>query len=1649
MKLASSSFIAITLLAAGLATAQVSTGTPPFGSFAGGSFDTVNLGNLNTHFAVSLLHKAGRGTPFTYDLNYDSSIWQPVTSGSTTQWQPAQNWGWRGSTEVTTGYMSSFVFNSTCWSFNGSMRYPSGTSTTVSQFVYHDSYGVSHPFAGRTVVQTGTCGSTRQGFTSVATDGSGYTLTASAGGCTGTITSRGGTVANPPCGSTSGAGTITDANGNQITVNNSGQFFDTLSSATPVLTVSSAAPPTPTTFTYAAPADGASNCNPVTQCVSYSMNYQQYTVRTNFGVSNTSGAISEYGPLSNALVSYIALPDDTPSHPDRYVFTYEKTSGSCTPLSGTYSANCVTGRIASVTLPTGGIITYTYSGGPNNTGVYSDGSSATLSRQLSPGGTWTYARTAGSTSTLWTTTVTDPDGNQAVLLFAEDTATANPTQNFYETERLVYQGTSTLVQTIINCYNGNGVTTPSSCGTTEVASPITRKTTFNYLPDATGKQSETDVLYNNYGLITSVSEYDYGNAAIGSLVRQTATSYAALGNGIVDRPSAETIYDGSGHLESSVTYSYDESTYPLQSTSGIPNHVSITGARGNATSIYSSTGSTTLGMHYEFYDTGSIYQSQDVNGSWTKYVYGSGSCSWAFPTQINQPLGISTSSVWNCAGAVSTSSTDANGKTTTVPYSDSYFWRPASIQDQALNTTNLNYTSPTAVESYLQFNNNASIVEQLTTLDGFGRVSLSQQEQAPGSTNYDSSQITYDSSGRLHQTTMSYVGTSGQASPGGTPIANTTSYDTFGRITENKDGGGGYITYGYTKNDVLYTLGPAPTGENAKERQLEYDALGRLTSVCEITSAATGGGTCAQTSPQTGYWTQYTYDATTVNSAQYTRVRVSQNSQGTQTQTRTYLFDLVGRLVSETNPENGITTYLYDTASGCPSTCPGNLLQRTDNKGNTTSYVYDALHRVTSITYSGPDAANTPNKYFVYDTAIVNNVTMSNTVGRLAEAYTGSQSSKLTDIGLSYSVRGEVTDVYQSTPHSNGYYHVEETFWPNGALATLSSNVAGVPTQSYGVDSKGRVSSVSAASGQNPVTSTVYDVLNQKTTVTFGSLDSDVFTFDPNTGRLIKYQNNVGTKSVTGSLTWNANGTLQKLGIADTLNSLNTQTCTVGYDDLVRVASANCGASTWSQTFAYDPFGNIQKSVPAGSTGIAFLPNYSLITNQFTSLSGVTPTYDGNGNLTADGTHNYAWDAEGKMLSVDTTSVLVTYDALGHMVEQNRGGAFAQIVYSPSGGKFALMNGQTLTKALVPLPAGAMAVYKASGLSYYRHSDWLGSSRLATTPGQTLYGSAAYAPFGEPYAQSGTQDLSFTGQDQDTVTGIHDFAFRRYNPVHGRWLSPDPAGFASANFANPQTLNRYAYVRNNPLALVDPLGLCDDDNTDDCTDVGGDGGGSGGGTDGGGQGSGDNSGDQPPTVIIPMGPLPDLGPYTPVTPDLVVSVTVDVTEPTPDPIELERTTVNLTGLPGQVGEALLKLQKLLPLDPKCLQFLASNKANPLYRLNQILRNNLYGVGTVQPTAIQNGYRVNNGDVGLIPGQAITVNTLGAFFNSSYNNIPLTTDRGRINGGTPQAQVFIVLHELAHTTNTISADGDKPQSVVDANDKTIEKNCSQTIKAAGK
>ncbi len=427
-----------------------------------------------------------------------------------------------------------------------------------------------------------------------------------------------------------------------------------------------------------------------------------------------------------------------------------------------------------------------------------------------------------------------------------------------------------------------------------------------------------------------MDEYGYGAGAVGSLIRKTITQYAALGNGIADRPSSVTIKDGSNNIKAVTSYGFDETT--PTSTSGTPQHISITGSRGLLTSaVAQANGTTSLYRKYTYYDTGTLSTSTDVstssttNGATTTYNYsstGNADCGNAFVTSISEPLSLSRSMTWDCNGGVMLSLTDENGNTSSTAYSGSnytnYFWRPYSTTDQAGTTTNYFYdldssNRPFQTESKSStFNSGNSLVDILTTTDSFGRTIFRQTKQGPSATNYDTVATCYDALGRTSLSTLPYSAgaiTSITAPCPSTNAGTSYAYDALNRTISVSDSGGGSTGYTYFENDVLQTL-TSPT----QAKQEEYDALGRLTSVCEITSGTTAfpGASCNQIESATGYLTQYAYDAIGDLTS------VTQNAQASSgQQSRAYVYDMLGRLTSETNPEtnNASVAYSYDSLS--------------------------------------------------------------------------------------------------------------------------------------------------------------------------------------------------------------------------------------------------------------------------------------------------------------------------------------------------------------------------------------------------------------------------------------------------------------------------------------------------------------------------------------------------------------------------------------------------------------------------------------------------------------------------------------------------------------------------------------------------------------
>lgn len=72
-----------------------------------------------------------------------------------------------------------------------------------------------------------------------------------------------------------------------------------------------------------------------------------------------------------------------------------------------------------------------------------------------------------------------------------------------------------------------------------------------------------------------------------------------------------------------------------------------------------------------------------------------------------------------------------------------------------------------------------------------------------------------------------------------------------------------------------------------------------------------------------------------------------------------------------------------------------------------------------------------------------------------------------------------------------------------------------------------------------------------------------------------------------------------------------------------------------------------------------------------------------------------------------------------------------------------------------------------------------------------------------------------SGKERDQESGLDYFGARYFGSSMGRWMSPDPSGLFYADQTNPQSLNLYSYVLNNPLKFIDPDGL------DECQDSGG------------------------------------------------------------------------------------------------------------------------------------------------------------------------------------------------------------------------------------
>jgi RHS repeat-associated protein len=243
----------------------------------------------------------------------------------------------------------------------------------------------------------------------------------------------------------------------------------------------------------------------------------------------------------------------------------------------------------------------------------------------------------------------------------------------------------------------------------------------------------------------------------------------------------------------------------------------------------------------------------------------------------------------------------------------------------------------------------------------------------------------------------------------------------------------------------------------------------------------------------------------------------------------------------------------------------------------------------------------------------------------------------------------------------------------------------------------------------------------------------------------------------------------------------------------------------WSQSYGYDQYGNQWTS---SSTGIT-LPGNATTSNVYNTATNQIGdgNYDSAGNRTSVSGNTLSFNGENQVVSINDPAIggteTIGYDGLGQRVIQNLPGGTVVYVYDAFGQLAAEYHSAVATTPVCS--------------TCYLSSDWLGSTRLVTDASGNVVSRHDFTPFGQEIA-AGTagRDSSwahpdgvrskFTGQLRDTETGMDYFIARYYGNALGRFVSPDP-GNAGADPSDPQTWNAYAYVRNNPLALVDPLGL--------------------------------------------------------------------------------------------------------------------------------------------------------------------------------------------------------------------------------------------------
>jgi YD repeat-containing protein len=402
--------------------------------------------------------------------------------------------------------------------------------------------------------------------------------------------------------------------------------------------------------------------------------------------------------------------------------------------------------------------------------------------------------------------------------------------------------------------------------------------------------------------------------------------------------------------------------------------------------------------------------------------------------------------------------------------------------------------------------------------------------------------------------------------------------------------------YAYDPQSNLTAI-TTPLGAGTRTTLQAFDALNRLT---QVTDSAGG-------------LTRYGYDG-------QGRLTTVTDPRNLVTQ---YAVDGLGNTSQLNSPDTGGSSRTFDTA--------GNELTRTDAKGQTTSRQYDALNRITRITY-----ADNSRDVFVWDQG-------ANGKGRLSRVEQRDAANALvTAIDRQYDPRGRLT---QETSSLAGITPVTQYRYTNGRLRGVTYPSG--KQVDYTLDAQGRVSEVKLTiAGQVKTLATAigYHPFGGLRQLTNGA--GQVLTWaQDGDGRPVSY--------TLGNQAWQiAYDTASRIA-SQTRVSAPTQSASYGYDPLDRLTQAILPSITLG--YDYDPTGNRLSQTSGAATRSYTVSSTSNRLLAITGSNAKTYTYDNNGSITDDGAGQaFTYDARGRLTAVTVGGITTTYQVgpLGQRVRK-------------------------------------------------------------------------------------------------------------------------------------------------------------------------------------------------------------------------------------------------------------------------------------------------------------------------------------------------------------------------------------------------------------